>query len=264
MTTDHSTRQAARESSRQHPELYAFAISHYCEKARWALDRVGIDYSLNYLVPGLHRLTARKLGAPASSVPILKDDDMLIQGSSAIIDWAEQHRLTSLASLTPEDDVTDSAKSVEQRLDRVLGVHVRRYYYSEALVEYPRTVKPIFSNDLAGGQKLFLELSWSYIRKIMIDHMDLGSLQGIESRELLEQEFDWLDGLLADGRQFLVGKQFSRVDITAASLLAPLVKPEKHPTYDVIELPPNITLDCQNWNKRPCFQWVRAMYQEYR
>jgi len=251
-------------SSQQHPELYVFAISHYCEKARWALDRVGVDYSLNHLAPGLHRRVSKKLGLPASSVPILKTGDTVIQGSSAIIDWAEEHRRVGVPSLTPEDDTTDSATAVERRLDDILGVHVRRYFYSEALLEYPQTVKPIFTNDLVGGQKLFLELAWRYIRKIMIDRMDLGSLQGIRSRQILEQEFDWLDGLLEDGRQFLAGKQFSRVDITAASLLAPLVKPEKHPTYDMIELPPNVTLDCQNWNKRPCLQWASAMYQEYR
>jgi len=251
-------------SSQQHPELYVFAISHYCEKARWALDRVGIDYSLTHLAPGLHRRVAKKMGLPASSVPILKTSDTLIQGSSAIIDWAEAHRQTGAPSLLPVDDVSNSANDVEQRLDEFIGVHVRRYYYSEALVEYPQTVKPIFANDLAGGQKLFLELAWGVIRKFMIDRMDLGSLQGIESRQVLEQEFDWLDSLLADGRQFLVGNQFSRVDITAASLLAPLVKPEKHPAYGMIELPPNVTLDCENWNKRPCLQWASAIYQEYR
>ena len=38
--------------------------------------------------------------------------------------------------LTP-DDARDECLSLEQRLDRHAGVHVRRYYYSEALVEHP-------------------------------------------------------------------------------------------------------------------------------
>ena len=250
--------------SQDYPELNVFAISHFCEKARWALDRAGIDYSLHHLAPGLHRRVAKKLGLPASSVPILKVGGTLVQGSSAILDWAEEHRQAGAPTLVPEDDASESVNAVEQRLDEVLGVHVRRYFYSEALVEYPQTVKPIFTNDLVGGQKLFLELAWRFIRKIMIDRMDLGSMQGIESREILEQELNWLDSLLADGRQFLVGNRFSRIDITAASLLAPLVKPEKHPTYDMIELPPNVTLDCENWSKRTSLQWVSDMYQEYR
>ncbi|MBT8145215.1 MAG: glutathione S-transferase [Gammaproteobacteria bacterium] len=246
------------------PELYMFAISHYCEKARWALDRAGIEYSLQYLAPGFHRRFAKKLGLPASSLPILKIGDTTVQGSSAIIDWAEEHGRAGVPTLRPDGDTTTSANSVERRLDDVLGVHVRRYYYSEALVEYPQTVKPVFTNDLSGGQKLLLELSWGVIRKIMIDRMDLGSLQGIESRQILELEFDWLDSLLSKGRPFLVGDRFSRVDITAASLLAPLIKPGKHPTYNMIELPPNVSLDCENWSKRPCLQWASNIYQEYR
>jgi glutathione S-transferase len=29
------------------PVLYVFAISHYCEKTRWALDHFGIAYRLH-------------------------------------------------------------------------------------------------------------------------------------------------------------------------------------------------------------------------
>jgi len=251
-------------AERNTPILYVFAISHYCEKARWALDRVGIKYRLQHLAPGLHRRFARKMGLPVSSVPILQIGDTLIQGSSAIIDWAEKRRLSKSPSLLPADDTTGSAESVERRLDDVLGVHVRRYYYSEALVEYPGTVKRIFTNDLRGAPRLILDLAWGFVRKLMIDRMDLGSMQGIESRQILEAEFDWLDSLLSEGREFLVGNRFSRVDITAASLLAPLIKPDNHPVYALLELPPNVALDCQGWSSRPCMQWARRMYQDYR
>ncbi len=244
--------------------LYLFAISHFCEKARWALDRVGIEYRGQYLAPVLHRRFAKKLGLSTSSVPILEAGETVVQGSSAIMDWAEKQRAPEAPSLLPENDVLSSAEAVERRLDGVMGVHVRRYYYSEALVEYPQTVKPVFVANLSGGQKLFLELAWGLIRKLMIARMDLGSLQGIQSRELIEQELNWLDDLLGDGRRFLVGERFSRVDITAASLLAPLIKPENHPTYQLIELPPNVSLDCANWIKRPCLQWASRMYREFR
>ncbi len=72
------------------PVLYVFAISHFCEKARWALDHLGIAYELRYLAPGEHAELAKKLGAPKSSVPFLDTNGKLIQGSSAIISWAEE------------------------------------------------------------------------------------------------------------------------------------------------------------------------------
>ncbi len=46
------------------PTLYVFAISHYCEKARWALDHFGIAYRLQHVVPGLNRVIAKRLGGP--------------------------------------------------------------------------------------------------------------------------------------------------------------------------------------------------------
>ena len=48
--------------------LYQFPISHFCEKARWALDYKGLDYTTKNLLPGLHVKTTKKLAA-RSSVP---------------------------------------------------------------------------------------------------------------------------------------------------------------------------------------------------
>jgi len=68
------------------PVLYVFAISHYCEKARWTLDYLGIDYELRHVAPGEHGQIAKKLGAPRTSVPYLSTGDEVIQGSADIID----------------------------------------------------------------------------------------------------------------------------------------------------------------------------------
>jgi glutathione S-transferase len=71
------------------PILYIFNISHYCEKARWALDYFGIEHEMRHVMVGAHRRIAKKLGAKRGSVPFLQTDDGVIAGSSAIIDWCE-------------------------------------------------------------------------------------------------------------------------------------------------------------------------------
>jgi glutathione S-transferase len=81
-------------------ELYDFTFSHYSEKARWALDFKGVPYTPRHLLPGFHMRTARKL-APRSSIPILKTDSAVIQGSTEIIDFLEQ--TFPDRSLTPRD-----------------------------------------------------------------------------------------------------------------------------------------------------------------
>jgi glutathione S-transferase len=245
------------------PTLYIFAISHYCEKARWALDYLGIDYETKHVPPGQHRSIAKKLGAKRSSVPILATYEGVVQGSAEIIGWADANTPNKELRLIP-DTGREECRALEKRLDDILGVHIRRYYYSEALVEHPKTVRPIFTRDLSFLQKLSVILAWNVICKAMIARMDLGYEQGLDSRRIVEGELDWLDGLLSDGRKFLFGDQLSCADIAAASLLAPLATPEKHPTYANLRLPPRAAEDMANWQQRRSVKWIREIYSQYR
>ena len=207
------------------PRLVVFAISHYCEKARWAIEHHEIDYELEFVAPGAHVSIAKKLGAPGSSVPILVADGGVVQGSSRIVDWAD--RVGADDSRRLGSAATSESREIEKRLDEIAGIHVRRYYYSEATVEHPDSVRRIFARHLPFHKKLLLRAIWGQIRKKMIYGLDLGPEQGSESLRVVAGELDWLDGLLADGRAFLVGDRFSRVDLTAASLLAPLALPKE-------------------------------------
>lgn len=245
------------------PVLYIFAISHYCEKACWALNYLDIDYEVSYLPPGFHLFIAKKIGAPGSSLPILVADGQVVQGSAEIIDWAEAVAAAGAKHLTPNTS-REACLEVEKRLDDVIGVHARRYYYSEALVDHPETVRSIFTKDLTLFHKMLLSGTWRVVRKRMIDLMDLGPEQGQDSKHIVEGELSWLDGLLSDGRRFLVGEQFSRADMTAASLLAPLASPKEHPTYADLRLPPRVAADLVSWENRPSINWVREIYGQYR
>ncbi len=244
------------------PTLYVFAISHYCEKARWALDHCGIDYHLHHTMPGMNRSIAKKLGAKAGSLPFLATDTGVVAGSPAIIDWAEANRPDRTASLAGADAAAMAA--LEQRLDDVMGVHVRCFYYSDALFTAPQSVRPIFSRDLPLLPKMAVTLGWSKIVPRMIAGMNLGPVQGQQSRAILAGELDWLDGLLSDGRPYLTGDHFTRADITAASLLAPLASPAEHPTYAGIAFPDGVAQTMAEWSDRPILRWVRSTYQHHR
>jgi glutathione S-transferase len=244
------------------PVLYVFAISHYCEKARWALDYLGVDYRLKHLAPGQHIKLARSLGVADTCLPILADGDFALQGSARIIDWAQVQSTSATHNLAADDD--QAGREIEQRLDDVFGVHVRRYYYSDALLTQPQTVKPMFTRDLPWPQRLILKLAWGKIVKLMIRGMDLGALQRLESRQIVETELDWLDGLLADDRQYLLGDHFSRTDLCAASLLAPLALPAQHPTYPHLQVPAATAADLEIWKNRPTLRWVNEMYRRHR
>jgi glutaredoxin len=50
--------------------LVTIPISHYCEKARWALERAGLEYREERHVQGVHQLAARRAGG-GITVPVL-------------------------------------------------------------------------------------------------------------------------------------------------------------------------------------------------
>ena len=86
--------------------LYTFTISHFAEKARWSLDYKGITYQEKRLVPGSHIPIVRRI-APSTFVPVLDDAGRIVQGSSAIIDYVEEH--------SPEPPLTPADPSEQQR-----------------------------------------------------------------------------------------------------------------------------------------------------
>ena len=220
-----------------------------------------MDYDLHCVAPGAHAELAVKLGTTATSLPILVTDQGAIQGSQEIIGWAENYTCNG-RSLIPID--LPAALDMERRLNDVLGVHVRRMYYSEALVEHPQTVLPMFADYLADEEAQFVRDAWEFIAAAMVEGMDLGADQGLESRQIVLEHLDWLDALLDDGRSYLVDECFSWVDLGAAALLAPLAAAREHPTYGDLQLPPGLAQDVADWQQRPVSQYVASMYRQHR
>ena len=73
-------------------KLYQFAISHFSEKVRWALDYKNLNYQPVFLLPGAHIKPIRRM-APRSSVPVLDHDGEIVQGSAEILEYLETHLL---------------------------------------------------------------------------------------------------------------------------------------------------------------------------
>jgi glutathione S-transferase len=69
-------------------ELVTIPISHYCEEARWALDRAGVRYRERAHLQGIHMLVARRAGA-GSTVPVLICGDTVLADSAEIVAFAD-------------------------------------------------------------------------------------------------------------------------------------------------------------------------------
>jgi len=241
------------------PKLITFGISHFCEKARWALDWHGIAYEEIGWPPGVHQILAKRWGAEATTVPILSEGANLIQESGAIIDWADQREQDRGRELT-----RPGALKIEQRADDVIGVHVRRLYYAEMLPRSPHLTKPGLFRNLSVSHRFVGNMMWPVTWRVMMKMYEITPEAASESRAKLEAELNWLDNKLADNRPYLLGDRFSRADLTVSSLLAPFACPEEIPAFRDSTFSVALVADTERWRQRPIMRWVKEQYEAHR
>lgn len=238
--------------------LYQFPISHYCEKVRWTLDYKGLEWNYKNLLVGPHIPQAVKLSG-RSSVPILKHGDKIIRDSGKIITYLDKE--FSDKKLTPSgEQEKKEAIEWEKYLDKEVGLHLRRYMYS-ILLNYPKQVIPCFTHNGPWYGNLMYKLIFPMLRKKMYAFMDINKETAQLSKEHLVAAIDKIHNHLKD-RKFIVGDQLTRADITAAALLAPLVKPEKYGLDWPEKLPDELEVFIESQNSK--LQWVRDLYNQYR
>jgi len=242
--------------------LYTFPISHFAEKARWVLDYKGIDYVEERLVPGSHIPIVKRM-APGTSVPVLRDGDRVIQGSSAIIDHAEQQ--WPERALTPSDaSERENALELERWLDRELGEAFRRVFYFHAL-EHRDLVLYLFNQGGPWWGRLFSRLGYRVLAGSIRQMYAITADNAARDEERMHAVFDRVDALLA-GQRYLVGNRFSRADLTLAALAAPMWQPEQHPTrWPSDQLyPPEVTALRARFANTRTHDHVMRLYREHR
>jgi glutathione S-transferase len=206
--------------------LYTFQVSHFAEKARWALDWKGVKYQECRLLPGPHLAVTRRIGK-VTSVPILMCDARVVQGSSAIIDFADARWPDRpLTSQTPAE--RDRERELESWLDDELGAPVRRVFYFHALGE-PDLMRSLFTQGGPWWGRLFYRVGYRAVANRIRAFYKINADTAEEDRKRVDAVFARVDQLL-EGRRYLVGDHFGRADLTLAALAAPLWHPPEHCT----------------------------------
>lgn len=238
--------------------LYQFPISHYCEKVRWALVYKGLDHTINNMLPGLHIKKARKMTGH-TSVPILVHDGKPLGKSSAIITYLDETFPEKL--LTPGDPgLKQEALEWERYADEHIGGHVRRVCY-HTLLEYPDIVIPFFTNNGPWYGKYVLKLIFPKLRQRMRKLMNINAESAHQSMQKLDQATDIIFSHL-QGKEFMVGDQFTRADLAVASLLAPLCMPGKYGLNWPEYYPGELSEFIEGYADK--LQWVTELYEDYR
>lgn len=238
--------------------LYTFAISHYAEKARWALDHKHLHYRETRLLPGLHALTTKRL-APRSSVPLLVDGQTTVQGSAPILDHVDTHYPEH--PLLPDDpEQAEACRALEVRIDGELARALRRLFYLHALPD-----RRFALSLLVGGAPVWIRAPY---------YLAYGWLAGaIRSsyRVRPDREADDIAAVTAffdalGSGPYLIGDRFSRADLALAAICAPLFRPPEHPIAfsELDAYPDGLRALMDRFASHPVAARVRALYRDHR
>ncbi len=206
--------------------LVTIPISHYCEKARWALDRAGISYREEPHVQGIHRIASRRAGG-RGTVPVLVTPEGAVADSAEILEWVDERSEPELRLFPRDAAERAEVRALCARFDEGLGPHGRRLIYVQMLPQRERALD--FNNQgVPAWEDRALRAGWPVMAGF-VRHA-LGIRPGVEVEDEAEvwREFDRVAELLGDGRPYLHGERFSAADLTFAALAAPVILPSEY------------------------------------
>ncbi len=240
------------------PRLVTITFSHYCEKARWALDRAGVDYTEDGHLPLFAWLPALRAGR-VRTVPSLVTAGGCITDSTDILRWVD--RQGGAPPLFPAGD--PDVDELEDRFDTRLGPHSRRVAYGYLLP----AIRDVLG-DAPGVPPLEVKaakLLAPAIAALMKRGLKVTPAGVARSRERLADIFTEVEVRLADGRRYLTGDRFTAADLTFAALATPVLLPGELAGFIPMQhIPPAMADDVDRQRATVAGQFAMRLYREDR
>jgi glutathione S-transferase len=206
--------------------LITIAVSHYCEKVRWALDWLNIPYVEESHVPLFHRLATRQHGG--TSVPVLVAEIGAFTDSTDILSYLNTIAPEGQRLYPTETKLCQEVEQLEELFDTQLGVNIRRWAYSYGLDD-TQMMRRLWSKGTPWFEQVGLAIAFPVMRRIVQQAYHVTASSAASSLAEIKQVFEIVNQRLADNRLYLVGDKFSAADLTFAALAAPALRPSEHP-----------------------------------
>jgi glutathione S-transferase len=247
------------------PTLWQIDVSHFSEKARWALDYKRVPHGRRAAPPGMHIPIALWLTRGAhGTFPVLQLDGRAIGDSTAIVAALEE-RYPDRPLYPADPEQRRRALELEEFFDEELGPHVRLLAFHELLGE-PDLLAELAAEAVPGPLSKAKGLVGSYARAYTSLRFGVSSDTAAATARLkIEAAIDRLDAELAAGDgDYLAGDDFSVADLTAAALFYPLVGPAEGPRGADTQTPAAFESFREGLSDRPGYAWVEEMFRRHR
>jgi glutathione S-transferase len=269
------------------PRLITIPVSHYCEKTRWALKRLQIPFIEERHMPPFHRFATRSLQdssvtspslAPGlsflnrlvlqtvggQSVPVLVTPTAIFRSSDEILHYVDSIAPEHLKLYPSDAQQRQAIDELVDLFDTVLAPAVRLWTYSY-IMSQPGLVKPLWCEGVPWIEQLLFPIVFPWMRTNVTQLYGIDDTSIDRSYQTISEVFDRVNGLLSDGRTYLVGDRFSAADLAFVTLAAALVSP---PNYGVklpefSQLPTQMTKDMQAFQASLAGKFVLRLYQEF-
>jgi glutathione S-transferase len=247
------------------PVLWQIDISHYAEKARWALDYKEVDHVRRSPLPGTHIPIALFLTRGAQpTIPVLQMDGRASGDSTAIIAALDAKHLDR--PLYPsKPDERSRALELEDWFDENLGPHTRLLPFYE-LIQEPKMFGEVAAENVPGPLAKVKPVVGAYGRIYTSLRWGANKSEDAQrARDGIVAAFDKLESELEKGDgEFLVGDRLSVADVTAASLFYPIVVPPEGPLSPDLPRPAAFESFRQSLSNRPGWHWVEETFRRHR
>jgi glutathione S-transferase len=238
------------------PVLVTIPISHYCEKARWALDRAGVAYEERRHLPAIHRLAARRAGGRTAPVLVCPQGEVICESADIVV-WADARAVDDRARIA----VGPEARALADDFDERLGPATRLWVYHE-MFDYPELVAGAMTGGVPGWERQAFRFGHRAIAAVVARVLTINDASAVQAEATFRAVFEDTDARLADGRRYLVGDRFSIADLTFAALAAPLIAPPQYgvrlPSVD--QLPPGMVDVVREHRETRAGQHALAMF----
>lgn len=246
--------------------LITIRFSHFCEKARWALDHAGVRYDESAYIPGAHQLATRIHGG--RSVPMLVTPHGVLRDSTKIVEFADK-RAASERRLYPDDDARRAeVDAFIADLDDKLGPATRLLAYHHMLPVPDVLVKRV-GLGMSRGERLRFRMALPLLRGPMRRMMRIDDERAARAITRIRSTFDDVSKRLGTSQsrgRYLFGDRLGAADITFAALASPALLPPSHPHYasELEGIPAPLLPLIEEIRATPAGRWACALYRDER